>query len=78
MNEIVNKVYGIACSGMGYAQVLSRVDLALENLSSWKNELPSSLQLQDDGKIPDRARLTLHMTHNQVSVPVSYVPQTRR
>jgi len=65
--EIINGVYGVASSGTGYTQTLSRVDAALKKLSTWQEELPSCLQLPDDGTIPDRARLTLHLNHNQAS-----------
>jgi hypothetical protein len=65
--EIINGVYGVASPGTGYTQILSRVDAALKKLSTWQEELPSCLQLPDDGTMPDRARLTLHLNHNQAS-----------
>lgn len=65
--EIINGVYGVASSSAGYTQTLSRVDAALKKLSTWQQELPSCLQLPEDGSIPDRARITLHLNHNQAS-----------
>ncbi len=65
--EIINVVYGVASAGTGYRQTLSRVDAALKKLSSWQEELPSCLRLPDDGSIPDRARITLHLNYNQAS-----------
>jgi hypothetical protein len=65
--EIINDVYGVASSGAGYTQTLSRVDAALKKLSAWQEELPSCLQLPEDGSIPDRARITLHLNYNQAS-----------
>jgi hypothetical protein len=70
MGEIVNSVYGVSSSGFGYSQNISRVDTALEKLSTWHNNLPLQLQLEDDGTIPDRARIMLHMIHKQVSLPI--------
>jgi hypothetical protein len=65
--EVINGVYGVASSDAGYTQTLSRVNAALKKLSTWQEELPSSLRLPDDGSIPDRARITLHLNYNQAS-----------
>jgi hypothetical protein len=66
--EVINGVYGVASSGAGYTQTLSQVDAALKKLSAWQEELPSCLQLSNDGSIPDRARITLYLNHNQASL----------
>lgn len=73
MSEIANTFYGTSVSRVGYSQVLSRVDAMLDKLSAWYAELPSELQLQEEGETPDRGRLTLHMLHKQVSDMVSHI-----
>lgn len=76
LNEIANDVYGTAGSAVGYSHTISRVDAALEKLLTRQAELPSSLQLLNDGFIPDRARLTLHMNHNQARISGLVLAQT--
>jgi hypothetical protein len=67
MDEIVNSVYGIASTGLNYPHTLTRADAALQKLSSWKSELPSSLRGPENGDFGDRASLALQMIYNQVS-----------
>ena len=74
MDEIVNSVYGIASTGLNYPQTLTRADAALQKLSSWKNELPSSLRAGENGELSDRPSLVLHMIFNQVRFALSSLP----
>lgn len=68
MDEIVNSVYGIASTGLNYPQTLTRADTALQKLSLWKADLPSSLQVRGEIEAGERASLVLHMIYNQVSL----------
>ncbi|KAE9382117.1 hypothetical protein N431DRAFT_393927 [Stipitochalara longipes BDJ] len=68
MDEIVNSVYGIASTGLNYPQTLTRADTALEKLSSWKSELPSSLRAQPNSALSNRASLVLHLIYNQLLI----------
>lgn len=70
MDEIVNTVYGIASTGLSYPQTLTRADTALQKLSSWEAELPSSLRARSNGEYRDRASLVLHLIYNQVSCDI--------
>ncbi len=72
MEEIVNSVYGVASTGLNYPQTLTRSNTALQKLSAWKSELPSSLLAQNDGEYSDRASLVLHMIFNQVFCAVAF------
>jgi hypothetical protein len=74
MDEVVNSVYGIASTGLYYPQTLTLADAALEKLSSWHRELPSSLRAERNGDLSDRASLLLHLIYNQVwSSPHNYI-----
>ncbi len=74
MDEIVNSVYGIASTGLKYPETLTRADTALQKLSLWKNELPSSLRTGEIGELSDRPNLVLHMNFNQVGVAFICLP----
>jgi len=74
MDEIVNSVYGIASTGLKYPQTLTRADAALQKLSLWKNELPSSLRAGENGELSNRPNLVLHMSFNQVSFVITCLP----
>jgi hypothetical protein len=74
MDEIVNSVYGIASTGLKYPQTLTRADAALQKLSLWKNELPSSLRTGENGELSDRPNLILHMNFNQVGFAIACLP----
>lgn len=74
-NYLVCEVYRIGPSTGGPTTHAS-VQTALEMLSSWLQDLPPSLSLQESTMRNDRACCELHMAYNQVSIPVFLLSQT--
>lgn len=63
----MNKIYGTTSSGRSISTIMPGADASIQKLSLWIHNLPSSLQLQDEG-VSDRARLILHMMYNQLLI----------